>query len=312
MAYQFGERLRQQRLARGIDLARIAAETRISARYLGALESGDVSQLPGAVFARSFARQYADFVGVSFAAIEPEVYAAFPVEERLPDPAPRPAAQGIELKPLTEMLHMEGVGWRHLSRPVLTLAAVLGVCSGVYLVWQRVVLINGGSATDRAITAMAEPPRMSPPTKLPEPTTDTLPAAPLRPAAVDSASTPAPTAKPAVGSEGGTASVEFVGTPGVNGGISVRVVASQETWVSITANGKKLFRGVLQPNEARTLTGVEHATMVIGNAGGVDVQTDGRSIGPIGPPGQVRVVQLSPEGTQIKRQAEVPPSTSST
>jgi hypothetical protein len=45
--------------------------------------------------------------------------------------------------------------------------------------------------------------------------------------------------------------------------------------------------------------------MVIGNAAGVDVIADGKSIGPIGPPGQVRFVLLTPEGPQILTKREI-------
>lgn len=290
---QFGDQLRQQRLARGISLSQIAAETRISARYLEALENHDIKYLPGAIFARSFARQYANCVGLDFALIEAEVAAAFPSEEVLPVAATQPAQEGIQIKPLTEWLNLDAPAWRRLPRPLFTLATVLLACSGVYWGWQRAILGVGGPEPDLA--ALEAP---VPPTKLPANPSDMLPSSPLA-AVSTTASSPG-----AAGVPSGTTSLELQAPPGSSAGVSVRVVATQETWVSITANGKRLFRGILQPNEARLLTGVEKATMIIGNAGGVDVQTDGRSIGPIGPPGQVRVVNLSPQGMEIKRQTE--------
>lgn len=300
----FGELLRQHRLARGMDLSQIADETRIMQRYLVALETGEYKQIPGAVFARSFARQYAQMVGLDYSKIKAEVAAAFPVEEQLPPAESRPAAQGIELKPMTDWLHLNSSFWRQLPRPLFSLLGVLLACSGVYMGWQRIVLSAGQNAAMEAAQSV-------PPTKLPTATSENLPAAPINTPSISSsepqaaltnasATTPTPLA-----SQNATLELQ-AGTSGV----SVRVVASQETWVSITANGKRLYRGVLQPNEARILTGVENATMVIGNAGGVDVLKDGRSIGPIGPPGQVRVVQLSPDGMQIKRQAD--PATTGT
>jgi len=289
---QFGDQLRQQRLARGISLAQIAAETRISARYLEALENHDFKYLPGALFARSFARQYASHVGLDFSHIEAEVAAAFPNEEVSPMATTQPAQQGIHIKPLNEWLNLDSSAASRLWRPLLTLATVLVACSGVYWGWQRAILGIGDSA-EAQITREAS----IPPTKLPGNPSDALPVSPL--ATVSDTSSTESSPDPA-----STTSLELQAPPGSSAGVSVRVVATQETWVSITANGKRLFRGVLQPNEARLLTGVEKATMIIGNAGGVDVQTDGRSIGPIGPPGQVRVVNLSPGGMEIKRQSE--------
>jgi len=293
---QFGDQLRQQRLARGVSLSQIAADTRISARYLEALENHEIKQLPGAIFARSFARQYANYVGLDFARIEAEVAATFPSEECLPAVESQPQKEGIQIKPLTEWLNLDAPAWRRLPRPLLTLGIVLLACSGVYWGWQRAILGGSGTPDSQLTEASAIPP-----TKLPNNPAEMLPASPL--ATVSNATAEAPPVPQ------GTTSLELQAPPGSSVGVSVRVVATQETWVSITANGKRLFRGILQPNEARLLTGVEKATMIIGNAGGVDVQTDGRSIGPIGPPGQVRVVNLSPQGMEIKRQATEPDST---
>jgi hypothetical protein len=87
--------------------------------------------------------------------------------------------------------------------------------------------------------------------------------------------------------------------------MAVQVVATEKTWVSITVNGRSVFSGTLQPNESRTISRVERAKMVIGNAGGVEVLTDGKSIGPIGPPGHVRFVLLSPDGPRILTKREI-------
>jgi cytoskeletal protein RodZ len=61
----FGEKLRREREARGIGLEEIAAATKISPRYLDALERDDFEQLPGDVFTRGFVRAYAEQVGLA-------------------------------------------------------------------------------------------------------------------------------------------------------------------------------------------------------------------------------------------------------
>ena len=61
----FGEKLRRAREARGVKLEEVAASTKISVRYLKALEKGDFEQLPGGVFDRGFVRAYAQFVGLN-------------------------------------------------------------------------------------------------------------------------------------------------------------------------------------------------------------------------------------------------------
>lgn len=63
MAASFGEQLRLAREARGISLREISEQTRISTRYLEAIESGDLKRLPGGIFNRSFIKAYARYVG---------------------------------------------------------------------------------------------------------------------------------------------------------------------------------------------------------------------------------------------------------
>ncbi len=63
MAASIGEQLRLAREGRGIGLREISDQTRISIRYLEAIESNDYGRLPGGVFNRSFIKAYARCVG---------------------------------------------------------------------------------------------------------------------------------------------------------------------------------------------------------------------------------------------------------
>jgi cytoskeleton protein RodZ len=63
MAASIGEQLRLAREGRGIPLREISDQTRISIRYLEAIESNDYRRLPGGVFNRSFIKAYARCVG---------------------------------------------------------------------------------------------------------------------------------------------------------------------------------------------------------------------------------------------------------
>lgn len=63
MAATIGEQLRLAREERGIPLREISDQTRISVRYLEAIESNDYKRLPGGIFNRSFVRAYARYIG---------------------------------------------------------------------------------------------------------------------------------------------------------------------------------------------------------------------------------------------------------
>ena len=58
------ERLYAAREAKGVDLYRAERDTKIRARYLGALERGDYKELPGAVYTKGFLRNYALYLGL--------------------------------------------------------------------------------------------------------------------------------------------------------------------------------------------------------------------------------------------------------
>jgi cytoskeleton protein RodZ len=59
-----GEELRQARVSRGIELADVAAETKIKARFLAALEAEEWGTLPDSYYAAAFLRRYADYLGL--------------------------------------------------------------------------------------------------------------------------------------------------------------------------------------------------------------------------------------------------------
>jgi cytoskeleton protein RodZ len=59
MAATIGEQLRLAREERGIALREISNQTRISMRYLEAIETNDYKRLPGGIFNRSFVKAYA-------------------------------------------------------------------------------------------------------------------------------------------------------------------------------------------------------------------------------------------------------------
>ena len=63
MAITIGEKLRLAREERGISLRDISEQTRISMRYLEAIETDDYKRLPGGIFNRSFIKSYARYIG---------------------------------------------------------------------------------------------------------------------------------------------------------------------------------------------------------------------------------------------------------
>jgi cytoskeleton protein RodZ len=61
---EFGDRFKKARESLGITLEEIAAETKISARFLDAIENERFDALPGGIFSRGFIRSFAQRVGL--------------------------------------------------------------------------------------------------------------------------------------------------------------------------------------------------------------------------------------------------------
>jgi hypothetical protein len=82
--------------------------------------------------------------------------------------------------------------------------------------------------------------------------------------------------------------------------VQVVLSATEETWVRVTSDGSHIFSGTLTPEETRTVEGTGNIRLRVGNAGGLSVTLNGRPVGPIGPRGQIRELELTPGGADIR------------
>jgi cytoskeletal protein RodZ len=83
----FGERLKREREMREVSPAEITTATRISGRFLDALENEDWRQLPGGVFNRGFVRAIARYLGLDEESLLAE-YDLAHGEQKIEAPAP--------------------------------------------------------------------------------------------------------------------------------------------------------------------------------------------------------------------------------
>lgn len=134
-----GARLRAAREAQGLSLKDIAARTRITARHVEALETGDYDSLPGRPYALGFARSYAKAVGLDEAAIAEAVRAELSARTPAPetrvihqfeagDPAKTPSRLVSWLAGLlvVAVLGLGLVFWRSYYWPSADLPALVG------------------------------------------------------------------------------------------------------------------------------------------------------------------------------------------
>lgn len=86
---RFGEHLKRERELREVSLEELSKATRISNRFLQALENEDWGKLPGGVFGHGFVRSIARYLGLSEEALLGEYDLAR--AEKLPAATPKPA-----------------------------------------------------------------------------------------------------------------------------------------------------------------------------------------------------------------------------
>jgi cytoskeleton protein RodZ len=85
-----GERLRDARRAQDLDLDQVHARTKISIRFLEAMEEENWEVLPGAAYARAFLHTYAELLGLDADAIVAEYRGGPAAREAQPEAEPVP------------------------------------------------------------------------------------------------------------------------------------------------------------------------------------------------------------------------------
>ena len=296
-----GESLRRERLRRNLQLDQVSQELKISSRMLGAIEAEDFEKLPGGVFTKSFVRQYAHYLGLDEEEMSAEVERMLHPDE--PAQGPKPDVQAI---PLPRMEAWQSVGdersWKSglgTWLPALMLVVVVMlVCSAVYAFFQRPkpqVAAAPAPAVNHALPAQAPPAQPPAPASAPATQPEAEAAKPPeQPVAQPNAA--AREAEPASPSSPAPANSAMPAAPGP---VHVTITATEPVWVRATSDGKYVFSGTLDANQTRTVDGSETVLLRLGNAGAAAIELNGKPIGPVGPKGQVRNVQLTPGGFQI-------------
>jgi cytoskeletal protein RodZ len=252
----FGSSFKNARESSGLTLEQIASETRISTRFLQAIESEDFGILPGGIFSRGFIRSYAERLGM-----DPEK--ALADFERLSNYREPVLMEGLRVSTPPP----DKTNRRLYSVAVLGLVVLVVV---VYIVTRPsapLAVVEPQVATQ---TAQADPP-----TPAPTPTTEPAP-----PPAPPPQQQPAP---------------EPPEEPRAMQALALVLEVREETWIKVTADDSVLASEILQPGTTRRFTAQTSIGLVIGNAGGLDIKINDREVRPLGKSGQVRTLTITPE-----------------
>ena len=272
----FGEYLRCEREARGITLEDISASSRIPVHVLEAIEGDEFDRLPGGLFNVSFVRQYASAVGLNQGEVVDAFAKACATSGGDPDqPPPVVTALAVEGEDRGQMAARFAEGLTdYLRRNSVLLSAGLGVL-GLVLLSLAVFYppvesdqqADADSFYEDARQVELEHPRVPP---VPRQESRALPAKPSVPA------------KQAVG-------------------LQVGLKVTDTVWIRATRDGRRAWEYTLRAGQRKRITAHESIGLIVGNAGGVELTLNGRTMPPIGERGQVRRVVFTPAGMSITR-----------
>jgi transcriptional regulator with XRE-family HTH domain len=77
--------------------------------------------------------------------------------------------------------------------------------------------------------------------------------------------------------------------------------ATEPVWLSIKSDGVLTYRGTLEGQQSKEFGAYGKMTVLVGNAGGLEVSLNGRPVGPIGGRGEVQFLLLTPKSAHIVR-----------
>jgi cytoskeletal protein RodZ len=300
-----GKTLKRARLEQGLDLCTVAAQTKISAKYLEAIESDDRKILPSGFFYKSFVEQYAKSLSLDTQEIDVEIDRVLSADE----PLPLPGFASVVTRNVPPISFARHFPTRRLHTSAASLMLVLLGCSGVYAWWHaaRPSLtvegmqghiqgqIQGMLDSVRAFTKSKTPAVNAKVEKLAsKPVITSTPPPTLAPPAAVPVSLASDT-KPVENDDGSIASP----VASSDYKVMLDLMAHEATWLSVSSDGKPVFSGILQANQTKSVGGKQFAKMRVGNAAGLEVRLNGRLLGPLGARGQVLIVLFTPDNFQI-------------
>jgi cytoskeleton protein RodZ len=309
----FGENLQREREMRGVTLEEISAATKISVRFLKAIEEENFGGLPGGVFTRSFIRTYARYLGLD----EERVMAEFNLTGQ-------PGADAD----MHRLALLKLPSQRSSSHTTLLVLLVAGIMlSAAYLLFRysrRSLEVQAHPPSPAQHVSSATPSAGAPPSSQgqaagqagtpatptagapsnPTGTPATTPGAagaPNAPGAPTSNANPASASGTPPAGSGTVASQPVAGetAPPANqqtgkiSGLMLQVAATESTWVGIEADGQTVLQRVLKTNEVRTLKARESFDVTTGNAQGIILTLNGETLKPLGRRGEVKSVHLT-------------------
>ncbi len=294
----FGQKLKLEREKRNITLEQISVSTKIGIRMLQALEEDKFNQLPGGIFNKGFVRAYSRFLGLD----EDQTIADYLQASGDALPASTETAsngEGSRENAAHENVTRENrdkkddkdkvsrleasadapprqVPWGLFAGALLVVALALSFWSHRRREHAREAVrptpatvatqvsgqVSGSDLPTTSSPTTGSPTGVSAPSPVPKTSHDLTPAS--------SAATP--------------------------GEFTVVIQAREESWTTITADGRTISSELLLAGSQREIRGRKEIIVRTGNAGGVDFRFNGKKVDTGGDYGEVKTVTFGPRG----------------
>jgi len=238
---------------RSVSLEEISTATRISTRFLEALENDQWDQLPGGVFNRGFIRAVARFLGLD----EDTLIAEYDLV----------AKDNPEIPSLSEPPPKAPRNWRPVAGTFIVIIVAIAIIAGGWSIYRfygpRIVsMFHGNSGTST-----------SPVIATPAPSADGPPS--------QEAGSPADSAN----------SEESANM--ADGPLDLKLEAGKPANVKIVADGKVVFDGHVNPNDMKRFAAQGKFEIASSESSALFLELNGQTVPPIGTPGQPGSITLT-------------------
>lgn len=296
----FGEHLKREREMRGVSLEEISAATRISVRFLEALENEQWERLPGGIFNRGFIRSVARFLGLD----EENLVAEYAMETH-----ERPEIAVWTKEPVRKRTNWTAIGGA-IAVAILVIAgawyfhhryaAEISAWHQEHPIFKTVLArfhhpktpsssSSANSSANAAATSQATPPQQA----VAPPPVAQMPANAASPANLqaNSAAPNAASSKNPAAASPATLPARIPAAPA--GQMELKVEAGETSTVSVLADGKVVFSGTLEAQRTLTLHAQNSFTVSSSKSNAVLLELNGHTVPPLGPPGEPGKITLT-------------------
>ena len=252
----FGEHLKREREMRGVSLEEISAATRISTRFLEALENDHWDELPGGVFNRGFIRSVARFLGLD----EDRLVAEYALETR------NRTNGGVIPDPPMEMR-------RNWGPAIVAFGLLAAIVSGGWVIYTHygAQIAARLHKTHSASAASAAAPPASPAIAAAR-TPEAAPAARTVPAIRDPASAAGPSAHAA---------------------LELKIEAGKPADLKVVSDGRPVYDGHVEPGNVMRFDAKDSLEISTSESSALLLELNGHAVAPIGLPGQSGSIKLT-------------------